>query len=241
MAGRNCDMAMANQQATDEKMMRRCFALAVKSAKQGEYPYGSVIVCDGKVVAETTNRVAHDHDVTRHAEVVAITAAQKALGSTNLDGCTLYTNMEPCAFCSYAIREARVARVVFATRSPIMGGLSRWNILGDEKLSETMPEVFAPPPIVVPEFLSEEAEATLLRISPVMWAFIREGGLLDARMRRLADAKQAPVGAGSGSGAFARVKDGLMRFLRKNLFDRFGRGGTMRGKRGAKPSPSRPR
>ena len=221
---------MADLQATDAQMMRRCFALATQAAKQGEYPYGSVIVCDGKVVAETTNRVAHDHDVTRHAEVVAISAAQKALGSTNLDGCTLYTNMEPCAFCSYAIREARIARVVFATRSPIMGGLSRWNILGDEKLSETMPEVFAPPPIVVAEFLAEEAEATLRRVSPVIWAFIREGGLLDARMRRLADAKQAPIGAGQSSGALAGAKDWLMRFLRTNVFDRFGRGGAARAK-----------
>ncbi len=221
---------MADLQANDAQMMRRCFDLATQSAKQGEYPYGSVIVCDGKVVAETTNRVAHDRDVTRHAEVVAIAAAQKALGSTNLDGCTLYTNMEPCAFCSYAIREARIARVVFATRSPIMGGLSRWNILGDEKLSETMPEVFAPPPIVVPEFLAEEAEATLRRVSPVMWAFVREGGLLDARMRRLGDARQAPVGAGHRSGGIAGANDWLMRFLRKNVFDRFGRGGTVRGK-----------
>ncbi len=221
---------MADLQATDERMMRRCFALATQSAKQGEYPYGSVITCDGAVVAETTNRVAHDRDVTRHAEVVAITAAQKARGSTNLDGCTLYTNMEPCAFCSYAIREARIARVVFATRSPIMGGLSRWNILGDEKLSETMPEVFAPPPVVVPEFLAEEAEATLLRISPVMWAFVREGGLLDARMRRLADAEQAPLGTSRRPGAFAGAGDWLMRFLRTNVFDRFGRGGPVRAK-----------
>ena len=108
--------------------------------------------------------------------------------------------------------------------------MSRWNILGDEKLSETMPEVFAAPPIVVPEFRAEEAEATLRRVSPVDVGFIREGGLLDARMRRLADAKQAPIGAGQRSGSFAGAKDWLMRLLRKNVFDRFGRGGTARGR-----------
>ena len=55
------------------------------------------------------------------AEVVAISEAQKTVGSTNLDDCTIYANVEPCALCSYAIRESRIARVVYAMRSPIMG------------------------------------------------------------------------------------------------------------------------
>ena len=50
----------------------------------------------GEVVAESTNRVAHEHDVTRHAEVVAISQAQKALGSVSLDDCMIYVNAEPC-------------------------------------------------------------------------------------------------------------------------------------------------
>jgi tRNA(adenine34) deaminase len=223
-------MDMPNPQTTDEQMMRRCFALAMESAKHGEYPYGSVIVCNGKIVAETTNRVAHDRDVTRHAEVVAISAAQKATDSTSLEDCTLYTNMEPCAFCSYAIRESRIARVVFATRSPIMGGMSRWNILGDRKLSETLPEVFAPPPDVVPDFLAEEAEVTLLQSAPFMWAFVREGGVLDARLQRLAGSEQAGKDVETKYAGVAGAKDRLMRFLRRNFFDRFGRGETTSGR-----------
>ena len=50
--------------------------------------YGVVICRAGKVVAESTNRVAREHDVTRHAEVVAISQAQKALGTVSLDDCT---------------------------------------------------------------------------------------------------------------------------------------------------------
>ncbi len=160
-------MAKPYAQTTDERMMRRCFALAKKSAEQDEYPYAAVIARNGKIVAETTNKVAHDHDVTHHAEVVAICQAQKTLGSIDLADCTIYANVEPCAFCSYAIRESRIAKVVYSTRSPIMGGASRWNILGDHKLSKAMPEVFAPPPILLAEFLSEEGNATLRRISPL--------------------------------------------------------------------------
>ena len=92
---------------SDEDMMRRCFALAEQSAKQGEYPYAAVIVRNGIIVAETTNRVARDRDVTRHAELVAICRAQETLASTDLSDCTIYANMEPCVFCSYAIRESR--------------------------------------------------------------------------------------------------------------------------------------
>src|SRR5450830_1635531 len=120
-------MVKTDAQATDERMMRRCFALAAKSAEQGEYPYRAVIARNGRIVAETTNQVAHERDVTRHAEVVAICEAQKALDSTDLADCTIYSNVEPCAFCCYAIRESRIAKVVYSMRSPIMGGASRWN------------------------------------------------------------------------------------------------------------------
>jgi tRNA(adenine34) deaminase len=200
----------------DETMMRRCFALGVKSAEQGEYPYGSVIVRNGEILAEATNRVARDLDITRHAEIVAMSQAQKTIGSTSLDGCTLYTNVEPCALCSYAIRESRIARVVYAMGSPIMGGASRWNILGDRKLSDRMPEVFAPPPELVRDFMSEEATASLRRSSPATWAFVRARGLIGGDVVHAAEEQSAgPAG----------VMGRLMRVLRKKLFDRFGRGG----------------
>ena len=99
--------------------------------------------------------------------MAAISRAQKTLGTVSLDDCEIYVNAEPCAFCCYAIRESRIAKVVYSTRSPIMGGASRWNILGDHKLSKAMPEVFAPPPILLVEFLSKEGDATLRRISPL--------------------------------------------------------------------------
>ena len=76
----------------DRVMMSRTIALSKESGAAGEYPYGVLIYRAGKVVAESINRVKHDSDVTRHAEVVAISAAQKALRSTSLDGCTIYSS-----------------------------------------------------------------------------------------------------------------------------------------------------
>src|ERR1700726_3499029 len=93
-----------DRETLDREMMTRCIAVAVRSGAEGEYPYGVVICRAGNVVAESTNRVAHEHDVTRHAEVVAISQAQKTLGTVSLDDCTIYVSAEPCVYCSYAIR-----------------------------------------------------------------------------------------------------------------------------------------
>src|SRR5206468_7755486 len=120
-------MRSVQQQVIDRLMMTRCIALSQESGKAGEYPYAAVVCCDGAIVAESINRVAHDRDVTRHAEVVAISLAQKALRSVSLDDCEIYVNAEPCAFCCYAVRESRIRRVVFGLSSPHMGGVSRWN------------------------------------------------------------------------------------------------------------------
>ncbi len=97
----------------DTAMMQRAIALSVHAGEEGEYPYGVVIARDGKAVTESINRVAHEQDVTRHAEVVAISAAQKALDTVSLDDCTIYMSAEPCVYCCYAIRESRIGRVVY--------------------------------------------------------------------------------------------------------------------------------
>ena len=216
-------MLKPDLQVSDEHMMRHCFDLAEQAADQGEYPYAAVIVRDGKIVAETVNRVAQDRDVTRHAETVAICEAQQTLDSTDLSDCTIYSNMEPCAFCSYAIRESRIAKVVFSMRSPVMGGVSRWNILGDRVLSDTMPEVFAPPPALLADFLGEEGDAALRRSAPLVRSFMRSRGLLAAPSPQHGGGDRAlPVKPARG---YDGVMEWIMRGLRRNFFDRFGRGG----------------
>jgi tRNA(adenine34) deaminase len=139
--------------------------------------------------------------------------------------------MEPCAFCCYAIRESRIAKVVYSMRSPIMGGVSRWNILGDRKLSDAIPEVFAPPPVLLAEFLSEEGDATLRQSSPLVWAFMRARGLLVTPSRHHAGGDHAHTGATRRARAFGGAAEWIMRVLRKNVFDRFGRGGAARRKK----------
>jgi tRNA(adenine34) deaminase len=203
----------------DAHLMRRCFELARGAIGRGELPFGSVIARDGEEIAAESNGVREARDITRHAEVCAIVAAQQRLGRAALDGCTLYTNVEPCAFCSYAIRESRIARVVFALASPVMGGASRWDVLHDEGLSRELPEVFAPAPAVTAGFLAEEADTVLREAAPMMWATSRARGLFVCE-----DAGRLSRPAPRPEGLFGAVYAGAMDLLRRRLFDRFSRG-----------------
>jgi tRNA(adenine34) deaminase len=199
--------------ATDSDMMRRCIALSVRSGEEGEYPYGVVICRDRTAVSESTNRVAHERDVTRHAEVVAISQAQKTLGTVSLDDCTIYVSAEPCAYCSYAIRESRIGRVIYALRSPHMGGVSKWPVLTDEDISTTMPDVFAPPPDITAGFMAQEAEAALLAWNPVIAGVIKARGLFVA----------GPLQTVRATGSRQTLLRRVLAFLRRTMFDRFGR------------------
>jgi tRNA(adenine34) deaminase len=169
-------MAETSTQVTDTAMMQRCIALAKTGTQRGEFPFACVIVKDGAVVAEATNHVAQDGDVTRHAELVAVSLAQKALGTKDLSGCTLYTTVEPCAMCSFPIRETRISRVVYAIGSPLMGGDSKWDVLGDKDMSRVMPEAFGAAPEVVRGFMRREAGKAWRDWNPLIWGVIRYRG-----------------------------------------------------------------
>ncbi len=98
----------------EDKFMQRAIELAIENVRSSSGgPFGAVIVKDGAVIAEGTNRVTSSNDPTAHAEVMAIREACRKLGSFQLDGCELYTNCEPCPMCLGAIYWARPARVFY--------------------------------------------------------------------------------------------------------------------------------
>ncbi len=92
-----------NRKMTSEELMRKAIALAEENVTNGGGPFGAVIAKDGEIVAVGTNRVTPDCDPTAHAEVSAIRAAAKALGTFDLSGCEIYTSCEPCPMCFGAI------------------------------------------------------------------------------------------------------------------------------------------
>jgi tRNA(adenine34) deaminase len=199
--------------ASDMALMRRCIALAQSAGSAGEYPFAAVIGRRGEFICESLNMVRSAQDVTRHAEMVAISSAQKNLQSTSLDECTIYSTIEPCAMCSYAIRESRIGRVIFGLRSPLMGGHSRWDILTDTGLSSRLPEVFAFPPDVLSGCLHREVEMVFQKRNPLIWEFVKLRKIfLDGR----GDDRTRTLGA--------RLASRVATWARVMVFDRLWRG-----------------
>ena len=95
--------------------MYRAIQLSLQNIDAGVGgPFAAVVVKDGKIIAEGTNRVTSTNDPTAHAEVIAIRAAAQALRSFQLVECDLYTTCEPCPMCMGAIYWSRLAKVYYA-------------------------------------------------------------------------------------------------------------------------------
>src|SRR4029077_3727996 len=97
----------------DEYFMREALRMANKAAKAGEVPVGAVVVRAGKIIARAHNQVELLKDATAHAEMLALTQAEEAMGDWRLTDCDLYVTKEPCVMCAGALVHARVHRVVF--------------------------------------------------------------------------------------------------------------------------------
>jgi tRNA(adenine34) deaminase len=100
-----------------ERFMRAALEDAAKARAEGNSGVGSVIVRDGEIIARGRNLVYTEHDVTAHAETVALREAGKALGTIDFSGCTLYTTFEPCPMCCGAILLGNVSRLVMGGRN----------------------------------------------------------------------------------------------------------------------------
>lgn len=99
---------------SDEYFMKLALIEAEKALEDSEIPVGAVIVCENRVIAKAHNQTERLQDVTAHAEMLAITAAQNYLGSKYLNDCTLYVSLEPCNMCGGALYWSQIGRVVYA-------------------------------------------------------------------------------------------------------------------------------
>ena len=110
--------------------MREALRQARKAAKLDEVPIGAVIVHQGNIVGRAWNQVETLKDATAHAEMLALTQAESALGDWRLTDCDLYVTKEPCPMCAGAIMHCRVRRVIFGCPDSKGGGAGGfWNLL----------------------------------------------------------------------------------------------------------------
>ncbi|WP_231637110.1 tRNA adenosine(34) deaminase TadA [Microbacterium sp. No. 7] len=122
--------------STDLAAMRRALELAADAAGHGDIPVGAVVAdLAGEIVGEGRNLREVDRDPFAHAEIIALREAAQALGSWNLEHCTLVVTLEPCIMCAGAILQARVGRVVFGAWDAKAGAAgSLYDVLRDRRL-----------------------------------------------------------------------------------------------------------
>ncbi len=106
---------------SDEDWMSHALAEARLAAREGEVPVGAVVVHRGAIIGRGRNACERLQDATAHAEILAISAASRTLGSWRLEDATLYVSLEPCPMCMGACLNARVARVVYGAQEPKAG------------------------------------------------------------------------------------------------------------------------
>ena len=93
--------------------MRQALIEAEHAFAENEVPIGAVIVCNDKIIARAHNMTETLNDVTAHAEMLAITAAENFIGNKFLNECTLYVTLEPCVMCAGASYWTRFAKVIY--------------------------------------------------------------------------------------------------------------------------------
>jgi len=119
--------------AEDEKWMREALKEAENSFSNEEVPVGAVVVKEGAIIGRGSNRKEALNDPTAHAEIIAITAAANSIGDWRLEGCILYSTLEPCLMCAGAIIQARVSRVVYGAKDEKFGVFGSVIDIRDEK------------------------------------------------------------------------------------------------------------
>src|SRR5256886_5505849 len=106
----------------DQAFMREALRLAAKAREADEVPIGAVVVRAAKIVGRAYNQVELLKDATAHAEMLALTQAEAAVGDWRLVDCNLYVTKEPCVMCAGALVHVRIRRLIFACADPRGGG-----------------------------------------------------------------------------------------------------------------------
>ena len=105
----------------NEYYMQIAIKQAKKALKHKEVPVGAVIVKNNKIISKAFNKKEKLTDVTRHAEIIAISKACKKLKNWRLDGCEIYVTMEPCMMCCGAIEQSRIKKIIYGAKNENYG------------------------------------------------------------------------------------------------------------------------
>ena len=123
--------------------MQLALSQARSAAVRGEVPVGAVVVdAAGRAIAADGNRTRELNDPTAHAEMLAIRAACRILGTERLVDCDLYVTLEPCPMCAAAISFARIRRLYFGASDQKSGGVEHGPRVFNHPTCHHAPEIY---------------------------------------------------------------------------------------------------
>lgn len=99
---------------TDTDFMKIVIKKGKDRLDRGESPILSIIVKDDKIISEGHSSVAN-FEISGHNDSNAINQACKKLIIYNLDGCTMYSTVEPCSMCLSCAAWAGLTKIVFGS------------------------------------------------------------------------------------------------------------------------------
>ena len=121
---------------SDAYFMREALRMAARAYEADEVPVGAIVVHEGRIIARACNQVELLKDATAHAEMLAMTQAEAALGDWRLVNCDLFVTKEPCPMCAGALVHVRMRRVIFGCADPRGGAAgSLLNLLQNPSLN----------------------------------------------------------------------------------------------------------
>ncbi|MCF0232862.1 MAG: nucleoside deaminase [Enterococcus sp.] len=126
----------------DKNYMQIAIELAKQARSEGEIPVGALIVRENKIIGKGFNRREGKQDISSHAEIEAIKAAEQEIGNWRLDGSTIYVTLEPCLMCAGAILQSRISKVVFGSYDKNDGALVSKYFVYDAPSVHERPLVF---------------------------------------------------------------------------------------------------
>ena len=109
----------------DEFYMELAIKEAKKALKKREVPVGAVIVKNNKIISKAHNKKEILKNVTKHAEIIAISKACKKMKNWRLDNCEIYVTMEPCMMCSGAIEQSRIKKIIYGVKNENYGSTNQ--------------------------------------------------------------------------------------------------------------------
>lgn len=137
----------------DELFMRKAIDIAKQAQKEGNEPFGAILVKDDEIVMVGENKINTFCDPTHHAEIGLIRRFCSVNNIFDLSEYILYTSCEPCVMCSGAMVWSNLGRLVFSVTHDQLAEIAGSNIMiSCSEVFEKSPNK----PLVVEKTLNEE-------------------------------------------------------------------------------------